>query len=67
MVCDKLQNVMADRLSGVNPVSLGSREVLEFETIPELGMALHLALHIRKPPLIRYQIPTVWVLLPQSS
>ena len=43
------------------------QEVLEFETMPELGMALHLALHIRKLPLIRYQIPTVWVLLPQSS
>jgi len=43
------------------------QEVLEFETMPELGMALDLALHIRKLALIRYQIPTVRVLRTQSS
>ena len=34
--------------------TLGSYEVPEFETIPELGMASRLALHIRGLPLIKY-------------
>ena len=34
--------------------TLGSHEVPEFETIPELGMATRLALHIRGLPLINY-------------
>ncbi len=36
--------------------SLGSKEVPEFETIPELGMAVRLALHIRGLALIEYQV-----------
>ena len=35
--------------------TLGSYEVPEFETIPELGMATRLALHIRGLPLIKYE------------
>ena len=34
--------------------TLGSHEVPEFETIPELGMATRLALHIRGLPLVKY-------------
>ena len=34
--------------------TLGSYEVPEFETIPELGMATRLALHIRGLPLVKY-------------
>jgi hypothetical protein len=36
--------------------SLGAKEVPEFETIPELGMAVRLALHIRGLALIDYQV-----------
>lgn len=36
--------------------SLGAIEVPEFETIPELGMATRLALHIQGLPLIKYEI-----------
>jgi len=36
--------------------SLGLRDVPEFETIPELGMAVRLALHIRGLPLIDYRV-----------
>ena len=34
--------------------NLGTKEVHEFETIPEIGMAIQLALHIRGLPLINY-------------
>ena len=34
--------------------TLGNYEVPEFETIPELGMATRLALHIRGLPLVKY-------------
>jgi hypothetical protein len=36
--------------------SLGGKDVPEFEAIPELGMAVRLALHIRGLPLIDYQV-----------
>lgn len=36
--------------------SLGAKEVPEFETIPELGMAVRLSLHIRGLNLIDYQV-----------
>jgi hypothetical protein len=36
--------------------SLGQKEVPEFETIPELGMAVRLSLHIRGLALIDYQV-----------
>jgi hypothetical protein len=36
--------------------SLGLREVPEFEAIPELGMAVRLALHVRGLALIDYQV-----------
>jgi len=36
--------------------SLGTKEVPEFETIPELGMAVRLSLHIRGLALIDYQV-----------
>jgi hypothetical protein len=35
--------------------TLGSYEVPDFETIPELGMATRLALHIRGLPIIKYE------------
>jgi hypothetical protein len=36
--------------------SLGTKDVPEFEAIPELGMAVRLALHIRGLALIDYQV-----------
>jgi hypothetical protein len=36
-------------------ISLGSLEVPEFESIPELGMAVRLALHLRGLPLVDYE------------
>jgi len=35
-------------------VNLGRREIPEFEGIPEIGMAVCLALHIRGLPILRY-------------
>ncbi|MBS3974141.1 MAG: hypothetical protein KGZ89_04665 [Actinobacteria bacterium] len=37
-------------------VSLGNKEVPEFEAIPEIGMAVRLALHLRGLPLIKYDL-----------
>jgi hypothetical protein len=37
-------------------VSLDNREIPEFEQIPEIGMAVRLALHIRGLPIIDYKI-----------
>ena len=36
--------------------ALGSMEVPEFETLPEMGMAARLALHIQGLPLINYEL-----------
>lgn len=37
-------------------ISLGTMEVPEFETVPELGMAVRLALHLRGLPLVDYEV-----------
>jgi hypothetical protein len=37
-------------------VSLGRKEVPEFERLVEVGMAVRLALHIRGLPLIEYEV-----------